>query len=256
MEVEIKKTVKAGNSSAVILPRAWLNQEVRVELVKKNPEMILLDVIGIVKKYIELKEIIGIYLVGSYARGEESKDSDIDVLVITSNVDKEMIKGGVYNILIVSKELTEQKLKQNLFPIGSMIKEAKPLINDIYLKSLKVKISKENVKWYIGTTKEKLELIREILNRKKDVNSRVIYTLILRIRTLCIIQKMIKNKPYSKKDFIILINKISGSQNAYNSYLAIKNDLKRESKTTKEEAEKLYSYLKKQLSDVRREMKY
>ena len=38
MNMEIKKTVKAGNSSAVILPRAWLNQEVRVELVKKSQE--------------------------------------------------------------------------------------------------------------------------------------------------------------------------------------------------------------------------
>ena len=29
MESKIKKTVKAGNSSAVILPRAWLNKNVR-----------------------------------------------------------------------------------------------------------------------------------------------------------------------------------------------------------------------------------
>ncbi len=256
MEIEIKKAVKAGNSSAVILPRAWLNQEVRVELVKKNPETILLDVIGIVKKYIDLKEIIGIYLAGSYARGEESKDSDIDVLVITSNIDKEMIKDGIYNILIISKELVEQKLNHDLFPIGSMIKEAKPLINHIYLSSLKVKVTRENVKWYIDTTKEKLELIREILDRKKNISNRVIYTLILRIRTLYIIQKLIKNKPYSKKDFINLISKISGSRNAYNSYLAIKNNLEEENKTTKEEAEKLYSYLKKQLSDVRKELRY
>ena len=31
MEAQIKRAVKAGNSSAVILPRAWLNKEVRVE---------------------------------------------------------------------------------------------------------------------------------------------------------------------------------------------------------------------------------
>src|SRR3989344_3201245 len=127
MNIEIKKTVKAGNSSAVILPRAWLNQEVRVELLKKNPETILLDVINTAKKHIELKKIIGIYLVGSYARGEESKDSDIDVMVISSNIDREMIHEGFYNILIVSEELLNQKLKQNLFPVGQMIKEAKPL---------------------------------------------------------------------------------------------------------------------------------
>jgi len=89
MNMEIKKTVKAGNSSAVILPRAWLNQEVRVELVKKSQETILFDTINIAKKYMELKDIIGIYLAGSYARGEESKDSDIDILIISNNIDKD-----------------------------------------------------------------------------------------------------------------------------------------------------------------------
>ena len=207
MEIEIKKAVKAGNSSAVILPRAWLNREVRVELVKKNPKEILFDVIDIAKRYIfNLEEIIGIYLVGSYARKEEGRNSDIDILVITNNIDKEMIKEGIYSILIVSKDLVEQKLKYDLFPIGSMIKEAKPLINRAYLSSLKVRVSKENVRWYIDTTKEKLDLIREILDKKRDVENRVVYTLVLRVRTLHIIQKMIRNKPYYKKDFISLIN--------------------------------------------------
>ena len=45
MEIQIKKTVKAGNSSAVVLPKSWLNQNVRVELIKKTPEIMLLDVI-------------------------------------------------------------------------------------------------------------------------------------------------------------------------------------------------------------------
>ena len=73
MEIQLKRAVRAGNSSAVILPKAWLNQEVRVELVKKTPEIILSDVIEIAKKYIELSSIIGIYLTGSYARGEEAE---------------------------------------------------------------------------------------------------------------------------------------------------------------------------------------
>ena len=37
MSVQIKKAVKAGNSSAVVLPRAWLNKEVKIELFKKTP---------------------------------------------------------------------------------------------------------------------------------------------------------------------------------------------------------------------------
>ena len=256
MDIEIKKAVKSGNSSAVILPKAWLNKEVRVELVKKNPETILLDIIDIVKKYIDLKEIIGIYLAGSYARGEQEEESDIDILVISENIDKEMIHEGIYNILIVSKELLNQKLEYDLFPIGQMIKEAKALINSSYLDSIEVKITKKNVKWYIDTTKEKLELIKELLkNAKEEVNNKIIYTLILRIRTLYIIQGLINNQAYSKKDFMKLITKIAGKI-PYESYLSVKNNSEETNKTTKEEAEKLYYYLKKQLSDVKKLLKY
>ena len=83
MNIEIKKAIRAGNSSAVILPRAWLDKEVREELVKKTPEIILRDVLNIAGEHIELSEIIGVYLVGSYARGEENDDSDIDILIIS-----------------------------------------------------------------------------------------------------------------------------------------------------------------------------
>ena len=253
MEIQIKKAVKAGNSSAVILPRAWLNQEVRVELAKKSNETILLDVMDIVKKYIALSEIIGIYLTGSYARGEENKESDIDVLIISKDKDKKMICEGIYNILIVSEELLKQKLENDLFPVGPMIREAKPLINSAYIESIKIKVSKKNVKWYMDTTKDKLKLIKEALkNANKKVDNRVAYTLILRIRTLCIIQKLVSKQNYSKKSFVKLIAKISGSNNAYGSYLVIKDKIGKSNNTTKEEAEKLYGYLRKQLEDVKK----
>lgn len=253
MEIEIKKTVKAGNSSAVILPRAWLNQEVRVELVKKTKEIILQEVLNIAGKFIAFEEIIGIYLVGSYARGEETKESDIDILIISKDNDKEIIREGIYNILILSEELLYQKLEYDLFPIGPMLKEAKPLINSKYLNSIKIKITKKNIKWYIDTTKDKLELIKKILEKTgKKADNKLVYTLVLRIRTLHFMQKLIKNKSYSKKIFIKLISKISGSNNAYESYLAIKNNSEEISKTTKEEAERLYEYLKKQSEDVKR----
>ena len=256
MNMEIKKTVKAGNSSAVILPRAWLNQEVRVELVKKSQETILFETINIAKKYMELKDAIGIYLAGSYARGEESKDSDIDILIISNNIDKEMVHEGIYNVLIISEELLNQKLKQDLFPIGQMIKEAKPLINSSYLNSIDIIVTKKNVKWYIDTTNKKLKLLKNLIKKSDEkVNNRIIYTLILRIRTLHIIQKLINNENYSKKDFISLIEKIS-SRNSYESYLEVKNELKETNKITKKEAEELYNYLEKQLESVKKVLKY
>ncbi len=257
MEVQIKKAVKAGNSSAVILPRAWLNKDVRVELVKKTPEIILSEVFSIVKDYADLKDIIGIYLTGSYARGEESKDSDVDILIITKNLDREMISERNYNILIISSELLNQKLKHDLFPVGSMVKEAKPLLNSSYLDSIDIKITKENIKWYLDTTETKLKIIKKIIDRKKKENKKnlsdkVVYTLVLRIRTLHIIRRLMNNKKYSKKEFINIIRDISRGTNAYEAYLAVKNNQEEKNKISIEEAERLYEYLKNELAGIKK----
>jgi len=259
MNIEIKRTVKAGNSSAVILPRAWLNQEVRVELIKKTPEIILKEVLDVAKNYIDTEKIIGIYLVGSYARNEEEKDSDIDVLIVSDNVNRKEIKIGIYSIMIISWSLLEWKLENDLFPIGPMIIEAKPLINSFSFSIMKerVNVTKKNVKWYIETTKERLRLIKEILNiARKKVDDRTTYTIVLRIRTLKMIQSMTKNRVYPKKHLIELLKKISGSNNAYEAYTSIKNGLKNENKTTKGEAEKLYEYLENQLEVTKKIVKY
>ena len=261
MEVQIKKAIKAGNSSAVILPRAWLNKEVRVELLKKTPEIILSDVLKIAKEHVDLGEITGIYLAGSYARGEEDKNSDIDILIITKDTDKEMIKQGIYNVLLVSAGLLEQKLNQDLLPIGQMLKEAKPLLNSDYLDSIEIKVTKKNVDWYISTTKEKLSLIKGYIDKakkkknKRDFSDKVAYTLILRIRTLEIIEKLIKNKEYSKKEFVKLIDRVSKGKNSYERYLAVKNNSKNKNAVSLEEAERLYEYLKNQLDRTEKLLK-
>ncbi|MBU3907173.1 MAG: nucleotidyltransferase domain-containing protein [Nanoarchaeota archaeon] len=260
MEVQIKKAVKAGNSSAVILPRAWLNKEIRVELVRKTSETILSDALDIAKKYADLKDIIGIYLIGSYARGEEDENSDIDVLVITDNIDKEMINEGIYNILIISSELLKQKLSYDLFPIGPMIKEAKPLINSNYLSSIKVEVTKGNIKWYLDTTNDKLKIIKKVIGRVKAdgqyLSDKIAYTLVLRIRTLLMIKNIIQNKTYSKKEFIKLINRISKGENAYEGYLSVKNNLAEKKRISVEECKMLYNYLDNQLTGIREMLRY
>ena len=250
--IQIKKTVKAGNSSAVVLPKAWLNKEVRVELVEKSNEVILNETFEILRGKISLDKIIGVYLAGSYARGEETRESDIDVLVITDGVDVNMINQGSYNIFVVSSMFLKYKLENDILPIGAMIKEAKPLLNSAYLRGIYMVVTKKNVKWYLNTTKEKLRLIRKALDKlkNKQVPAEVVYTLVLRIRTLYIIERLIENEPYLKKDFIKLIRNISGGNNSYEGYIAIKNDLNDNSGVSIKEAEKLYVYLKDYLNRV------
>ena len=254
MEIQIKKAIKAGNSSAVILPRSWLNEKVRVELLRKTPDVILYDVIDIIKNYIDLKDVVGIYLTGSYARGEEDETSDLDILVITNDLDKEMISKGICNILIVSEELLRQKIEKDLFPIGQMIREARPLLNSSYLKNIDVRVTKRNVKWYLDTTEDKLKIIKEVIERSKKsgyLSDLVAYTLVLRIKTLHIIGGLVRKRDYSKRDFVELIKRISKGASAYERYLSVKNNMGDKKGIKVEEAERLYDYLEKQLKEVK-----
>ena len=135
-----------------------------------------------------------------------------------------------------------------------MIKEAKPLLNSNYLNLIKINVTKKNIKWYLDTTQDKVDLIEKVIIRtkkhnKKYVDGVVAYTLILRIRTLDIIKKLIENKNYSKKVFVDRIKNISKGNNAYEAYLDVKNNLKSK-KVALEEIEQLYGYLKKELSYV------
>lgn len=255
MEIQIKRAVKAGNSSAVILPRAWLNREVRIELVKKTHETILIDVVNLLKEYMPLSEIIGIYLTGSYARGEETENSDIDILVISESTNRETINKGIYNILIVSEELLEYKLKNDLLPVGQMIREAKPLLNADYIKGMEIKVNRKNVKWYLETTEEKIKLIKRIIDnaknkRKVKLNDRIAYTLVLRIRTLYIIKNMIKNEDYSNKEFVKLIKYIAGVD-AYSAYLSVKNSKIERKTISVEDVDKLCDYLNGELGEIK-----
>lgn len=260
MEVQIKKAIKAGNSSAVILPKSWLNKKVRIELLKKTPEIILSDVIHIVKDYVDLKNIISIYLTGSYARGEEDETSDIDILIITKDIDKEIIQEGIYNILIISSKLISQKLERDLLPIGQMLKEAIPILNADYLDSRNIMVTKRNTKWYIKTTGDKLKIIKKVLDwanreNREYIDDIISYTLVLRIRTLYIIKKLLKNERYSKKDFIKIIKNVSKGTRAYKGYIAIKNNSKEKKGISIPEVERLYKYLKNEWINIKNNLK-
>lgn len=257
METIYKRTIRSGNASAVVLPKAWLDKKVRIELMEKNPETILSDVMEIIKDEMNLTDLIGIYLVGSYARGEQDDLSDIDILVLTEKTNKELIKKGTYEILIVSLDLLNYKLKENLLPIGTMLKEAKPLLNDNYLKSIKFSVTKKNVKWFLDTTNDSLNIVKksiELIEKNKPdgkLSDSIAYSLILRLRTLYMIDLLNKNKPYSKNKFIKLTKDISGSLTAYNRYVYAKNNKDNGRELSLDEGKRLYEYVKEYLEKIK-----
>lgn len=256
MQTMVKKANKSGNSSAVILPKSWVNKEVRVELIEKTPKTMINEILEIMESKIELSDIMGIYLVGSRARGDYEENSDIDVLIITRDTDLETIDSGLYSILTVSFELLIQKLHRDLLPIGPMMLEARTLINSNLLEHFEVKVTKRNTQWYIDSTKDRLKLIKESIDRIKKakpdgkLEDIIAYSLVLRIRTLLLISNIIKKKKTNKKEFLKLIKKTAGSLHPYERYLVIKNKGVKGRELNIGEAEKLYNYLKKQVSST------
>ena len=249
----IRPIVRIGNSAGVILPRKWLNSQAKVVLEPLNIEKDILDIL--IKEEI-LKEIEGVYLVGSYARSEQTIDSDIDVLAITNNLNK-IIKKGRYEITCVSKEKTDYLLKNNALPILAWIKEAKTVINENLRISLtNTPLNKKNLKWHIETTKSAMKVMEKSIELSKDMGLKEgdasSYSLVLRLRTFYIIDCIRKNKQWKKKEFLSLIKKISGSLNAYEGYLRVKNDSKEKGRYNLEikEAEKLMNYINKKIKEI------
>lgn len=256
MEEIIKKTIKLGNSAGVLLPKEFLNTYVKVVLQPLNIERDILDIL--IEKKI-LKNILGCYLIGSYARKEQTIESDVDVLAITDKINKR-IKKGRYEIICVSKEEVERQLTENIFPILPMIKEAKIIINDNLIKEhIDSPLTKKNLKWHIDTTKSAMRVVKEYIKLAEEMEEKVSdaasYSLILRLRTLYIIDCLRKGRLWKKKEFLDLIKKISGSLIAYERYLDSKNNNAKRYKLPIEEAKKLMDYINKNIIKVEKWVK-
>jgi len=252
----IKQTINVGNSAGVLLPKEWLNSEVKVVLQPLNIEK---DILNILIKEGILSNVLGIYLTGSYARNEQAIESDIDVLVITNGINKR-IKIGKYDILLISKKELENKLKKDILPVLPMLKEAKIIINkDLREDYLDAPLNWKNLKWYIETTKERMSRVLEDIEfskkNKKKVSDGSAYSLILRLRTLYIIDCLRKEKLWKKRGFLGLVKKISGSTTAYERYENTKNRDTRESRLPIKEAEKLRDYALKKTDEIKKWLK-
>src|SRR3989344_4149417 len=120
----IKQAFKLGNSAGVLLPREWNGRKVIVKLIDKS---ITEEVLEMLEKKDLLGNVIGISLVGSYAREEETELSDIDILIITDSVNKQ-IKIGKYELFIVSKERFDKSFVKSLY-LASLVNEARAILN-------------------------------------------------------------------------------------------------------------------------------
>ena len=72
----VKDVADRGHSGGVYLPKSCVGQKVLIQ-----PISVKEYILNALSPYME--DISGVYLYGSYARGEENEESDIDVLVIS-----------------------------------------------------------------------------------------------------------------------------------------------------------------------------
>ncbi len=199
MEQITKIVQEIGNGGHIYLPKEIIGKKVIITIREKTIEDIEEEIINFLKPH--LKHIQGVYLYGSYARNEQTPESDIDILVITDG--KIKINRGMneYEIVSMSLEQLEKAIGYTAPLVLPLLKEAIPIINQQLIEKYKrEKLTKKNTRWYIETTESSLKLAKYLL-KERDIEG-VVYPLVMRLRGLHMIASLIGNKQYSEKEVI------------------------------------------------------
>jgi len=255
-----KTVVKSGNGGAVWVPKNWLGKEVIVILPEKPKLDIREKIMHTLKPY--LKDIVAVFIYGSYARHEETKESDIDVAVITK--DRPLlikIKQPKLDITAFQLDKFIKIIRKHPVMYYQIVQEAEPLINTYILDELKnIKVSNENFKKYIDETKKHIESNKELLEIDKLDNKyiksySVIYSTILRLRGIFITTCVLNKKKFSNKGFEEWLTK-KGTTNKefmlyYSTYRAVRdNKSAKNIKIKISDVEKLLEILIKETNSI------
>lgn len=221
--MQVTKIVQEiGNGGHIYLPKEMIGQKVVITLTTKTIKEIEEQVLGILRPY--LKDIEGIYLYGSYARGESTPESDIDILVVTTKKVKLPQRINEYGLVIATEEEIKKTIQNNAVLILPILKEAMPILNQKLIEKYKTsKLTKKNTRWYIETTQSSLSINKTSIDENDDkIIPGIVYSLIMRLRGLYLIEALIHNKKYSNKDIISYIAKkdisLDKAQELYSAY--------------------------------------
>ena len=252
-EQKIAVASRWGNSAGVAVPRAWLGREVKVTLIDRSSQ-IRKEIFDMLKDYME--DIMGIYLVGSYARGDQTRESDIDIIAISKDLKKEIVSGK-YHVSIYPRESVEKTLIDNPMMIYPRLIEAKSLFNKSFLEDLDLTFKENHFGGFVKDTKGIIKINRKILELDKLEGDKltsvdVIYSIVLRLRGMFILRCLVGGKNYSLKSFKAWIEKeIKGIdfKKIYGAYGAIKMDKKLSEKFKVDEIEKVLVLLEKEVKN-------
>lgn len=248
----IRRTRELGTSAGVLLPKSWLNKEVSVKVILPLKEEIARDVTQILIDRNFAKDTRGIYLVGSYARGEADFSSDIDILVLTGKMNK-IIKHENYELLLVSEDNFSKNISESLNFI-SFLKEAETLFNEELIEKYKQDGYKFNVSKHIKEIEKIMKINKSSVNsckiKKDNIPDGIIYSIVLRLREIYMIKCFFSGKNYSKSEFIKIVG-----EKAYNSYNLVKTEQKEGNCISSDEAILLLEVSEKWLKELSEQKK-
>jgi len=193
----VKQVMRSGGSGSIYVPKDWIGQRVIVKQLSIKD-----NILQLVSPYME--KIEGIYLYGSYARGEETPESDIDILIIADRKIDLVTENG-FDIEVVEYDKIREFVREDLVGYYSMVNEAVPILNERLLNELKkIKPKKKGISSYHETTESTLAIVRGLLDMEEvsseDLPS-CIYSLMLRLRGLYLIRCNLRGRRYSNAEF-------------------------------------------------------
>ena len=193
-------------------------------------------------------------MVGSYARNEQTEESDIDIIAVSNKIKKEIISGK-YHISVYPLKSIKKTLKNYPIMIYPRIIEAKPIINKNLLDELRsIKINNHKFKEFFDDTQRIIGINKGIMELDQVESeylgsNSIIYSLILRVRGVFIVKSILLGRKYSNKLFKKWLIKNVGKKNSEKFYLiynSVKDNKRIKIKIKIKDAKKLLDFLEKE----------
>lgn len=255
----IRKAVEIGNGAAVYVPREYKGKEILVIL----PEGIEEIKRRVLTRLVDfMPNVLGAYIYGSYARGEQEKNSDIDILILANEKDDKLKYAfDDVDIRIMDMEGIKRSIKNLPGLIMPILMEAKSFLNPLLLEELKKeKIDFKKFSWNFQDIKRIIKIIEGFIEiDNKDISPSHIYSLMMRTRVLCMIESLVKKRDFSNKAVKKVLLDYGLDESIYKRYYEIYQEIREnrevEEKIKKEEILKLIEIVKKYLHKVENEAK-
>ena len=220
--IETRIVQKFGNSAHIVLPKEYIGKRIKFTTKTKTFSQIKLEIIKIITPCLE--NVLAVYIYGSYARNEETLDSDVDILIVT---DKEVkISDEEYKIISITEAQIIKTLEKDAILILPIIRESIPIINSQLLERYKdYKFTRENTKEFLEACERIIKINKQSLELNLGIGA-MIYSLILRVRGLLILDLFLRNNSYSKANLFNYLEKEISKEKVielYSIYTKVRN---------------------------------